>query len=953
MLLIHIRLLRKFLIPSHPVVLPVLRSIASIFTWLAASLIALVPAALAIDFGGVLPWSQWALSVVAIVGVTLALSACLSPERARGLGANGVALSLLMLGLFGWIQAMPLSFATLQSLAPASHEAYQWAWQPLDGSTSDQSLSAVATPHVTLSAWLTRSASALAIAVAACALVGSQVFHNRGRILLLLVVLASTGAMVAVLGIMQTLKDPSATVWGLKSTLGGYPFGPFFNRNNAAAMLNIGLACNFGMIAWRLAALTGVTVSDGEFPLNELFDVFFDRTTLAGIIGGLICMIGLVTCGSRGGLVGAVAGIMLALGILQMAARGRGLIGAMLGIGLMAAILLVKLELPTTSIDRLSEAPEAVEGFAKLDDGRWDHWRDASRAAMAQPVWGWGLGAYRYSYLPFQQSSAGSWFLNADNLWLEWFVETGLIGMTILIVALYFLIRSLRTLHESPDPLDHGLSIAGWFALGSLSVSQFFDFGLRLPANAVAAALLFSAIQARAQLAKPQFVVGARQAGGGRDTQSKSSALRRFHMAMQSPLVNLALFGVTLVALVPAMRFLAVHADGDFLIRSISKLPRGLELNVDEALGVVRDLEQHVTSHPENDEAWLALSELQFEIARVNAANRLVPDRTPADWQRVYRVLAPGILRTVWYDRLAKEPIDAPEPQDRKQGLAGMTVAMPLLKSDGEGAGEEVLFTNSQAAEERQVEAELGVAFQRARASAVSAILACPQSDQALMRAVRLDFAGGSPGQSDRLLAQVVKLRNRFAPSLRFVGELATQGRLWTLAATAFYEAIRLQPDQTQAVLRSWDRTAPIPMGQLIPNEPAALAAAAQLELGQAQPDVALLTRAISVLRQSPASDRAAQVQQLLLISRIEAKRGKLREAARSIAEAVSLSPGNMDIRYQHALALKAAGQLTEARAQARAGRQIAPTDTRFEQLLESMKRSDPIMLGDDEDDEL
>lgn len=935
--------------------------LVSLFTWLAALVIVFMPAALAVDFGGVLPWSQWALSVAAAMGLIIALPACFSPERARGLKANCVALALLLIGLFGWVQALPLSFSTLQSFAQGSHEAYQWAWQPLVASTSDQSLSMAATPHVTLSAWLTRSASALAIAVAACALVGSQVFHNRGRILLLLVVLASTGAMVAVLGIMQTLKDPSATVWDLKSTLGGFPFGPFFNRNNAAAMMNIGLACSLGMIAWRLAALTGVTVNEGEFPLNELLDVFFDRTALAAIIGGLICMIGLVMCGSRGGVAGTVAGIMLALGILQMAARGRGLVGAMLGIGLMAAILLVKLELPTTSIDRLSDAPEAVEGFARLEDGRWDHWRDASRAAMAQPVLGWGLGAYRYSYLPFQESSSGSWFLNADNLWLEWFVETGLIGMTILGVVLCLLFWSLRSLHESPDPLDHGLCIAGWFALGSLSVSQIFDFGLRLPANAVAAALLFSAIQARAQLARPQFVVGARQAGAkgdAREARPNVSPLRRLHSALQSPLVNVALVAVTLIALVPAMQFLAVRAGGDFLIRSSGKLTRGLELNVEVASGVARDLEQHVASHPEDDEAWLALSELQFEIARVNAADRLVPDRTPADWQVVYRVLSPGTLRSAWYDRLVKEPMDAPETGSRVQraanrtGLADLTVATPLFQPEVRKDGEGILFANLTSPEELQVEADLGAAFQKSRGSAVAAVLACPHSDQAILRTVRLDFAGGSPAQSDRLLAQVVKLRSRFAPSLRLVGELAVQSRLWTLAATAFHEAIRLEPDQTQNVLQRWDRSAPIPMGQLIPNEPTALAAAAQAELGYAKPDVALLTRAISVLRQNPASDRTARVQQLLLISRIEAKRGKLREAARSVGEAVSLSLGNMDIRYQHVLALQAAGQLIEARTQARAGRQIAPTDTRFEELLKSLERSDPIMLGDFEDDE-
>src|SRR5690606_36660235 len=101
----------------------------------------------------------------------------------------------------------------------------------------------------------------LSILVAGFAVLASHLFADRSRLRWLLIALALTGALHAGLGLYQLATRPEATVWGLQSQYGGKPFGAFINRSNAAVMLNLGLAASLGVIAWRLAALTGVPLT--------------------------------------------------------------------------------------------------------------------------------------------------------------------------------------------------------------------------------------------------------------------------------------------------------------------------------------------------------------------------------------------------------------------------------------------------------------------------------------------------------------------------------------------------------------------------------------------------------------------------------------------------------------------------------------------------------------------
>ncbi|MGV3482789.1 MAG: hypothetical protein ACO1RT_00070, partial [Planctomycetaceae bacterium] len=306
-------------------------------SYLAALLIAIVPAIVAADNGGVLPWTQWAAGCAAAVALVLTLPAVLTRGRVP-LRAFSVAVCLLLFAGIAAFQTMPLAPSILSTVASGSAATYQQAADILESNGEAAAATAQQDSYpISVAPWLTKGSASMLVVLAAFGLASSQLFVTRQHIAVLLVCLALTGAVQGGVGIYQTITDPNATVWGVRSHHGGSPFGTYISRSAAAVTMNLGLAASLGLVAWRLAAMTGASLYNEEFPFSELLDVAFDRVAMLGVVCALLSVAGLLACGSRGGLIGAVAGLLLAFGLVQSLHRGRGLMPVLLGVALMAA----------------------------------------------------------------------------------------------------------------------------------------------------------------------------------------------------------------------------------------------------------------------------------------------------------------------------------------------------------------------------------------------------------------------------------------------------------------------------------------------------------------------------------------------------------------------------------------------------------------------------------------
>lgn len=893
-------------------------SAAKVAEWVAIAMLLALPTFVAADFGGVLPWTFWAASVAIVAILLLTLPIQFYTATHSNLRDHSVALLLLAIALYGFLQTVPLPSAIVSLIASGSFEAYTQWLSPLALVPSDADLLQTVWPRISIDANLSRTASWTMIVVAVFSSLSSLLIADRNRIQLLLVSLAIAGAVHSSLGIYQVLSDPTATVWGIRSSNGGAPFGAFINRSNAAVMLNSGLAGSIGLIAWRLAALTGTTLNGGRVPFSEILDVFFDKISALAIITGSIALIGLLICGSRSGLVGLIGGLMLAFGVVQSAHRARGLLPTIVGLGLIAVIAIANFDLSARSTERFGRTLERAAETATVSEGRFSHWPDALAAAGRQPLVGWGWGAYRYAYLPFQKTSTAAWFINADNLWLEVFVETGLVGFLLTAITILFIIKAIVRLDYGSDPIDHGLASAGWFLLGTLVTSQFFDFGLRIPGNSLLVASLFGVIVTRSRAsgkASPEPVTkSGRLRNQFRLSHDLPSTLNtkspQANQASYPIIITIALIGISSAA---ATAFYYRSID-DFAIRAARSLNTTSSGNAESVQEVNSLLAMSITAHNPNTAALIASSQVNLLLARHQTATEISAAETSVPFEQVFDSLSPANLR-----RFAN-PSEPDDDGDSNNAIRALWYSLgPTFPTTFESISNRL--ANS-------------------RESAVKAMIASPLSPEARLAIVSVDFAKGDRRQSMKLLEQAAVLRKQSPQVLVHIGDLAAEMHHYPFTATCWKRAAFVDTGWERAVLARATGFKQISSNDVTPDTISAMSIAIMAEVRKSNPDRSLLARGIGLLEKTLPTDNISKAEQLVLISQAQTKLGLLKDATAALTQATSLVPGNVEVRHQHVRALIATDDLVAARESARIGRQIAPNDQRFEKLIQAIARS-------------
>jgi O-antigen ligase len=122
---------------------------------------------------------------------------------------------------------------------------------------------------------------------------------------------------------------------------------------------------------------------------------------------------------------------------------------------------------------------EGVEG-----NDRWALWQGTCRLWARSPVFGTGLGSYRYAIGIDKPATGTAVVEQAHNDWLEWATSAGWSGVLILLVALAGVAKPLwpprtrRLRFEYRYPLA-----AAVFALSATGLHELVGFGLQTPLN--------------------------------------------------------------------------------------------------------------------------------------------------------------------------------------------------------------------------------------------------------------------------------------------------------------------------------------------------------------------------------------------------------------------------------------------------------------------------------------
>ena len=337
---------------------------------------------------------------------------------------------------------------------------------------------------------------------------GTQLFSTSSTQPWLWGAMALNGAVVSFFGICQQLSWNNKMFWAFPLKHGGSPFSAFVNRNNAAGYLCICLAAGLGWMIYTFSKTHVWPMEDERFrfeaprypersfllglssTINEL--TFWQMLSTTSVF---LMATGIILAMSRGGWLGLGCATFAAVVVANPDRRGRSLF-LTAGVGLLITVLVVWAGFG----DRLRQRWDAIPSADSIyQEGRFGHWADAIQIIPDFPKMGTGLGTYQYAYLPYQTHPelADLRFYNADNQFLEWAVEGGGIGISLVVLGLLSTMGLIFTLCR--DRFEPAGTV-GVFAIVSQVVTACFDFGPTMPANMLAISVIFGGLTGRAAL---------------------------------------------------------------------------------------------------------------------------------------------------------------------------------------------------------------------------------------------------------------------------------------------------------------------------------------------------------------------------------------------------------------------------------------------------------------------
>lgn len=277
-------------------------------------------------------------------------------------------------------------------------------------------------------------------------------------------------------------------LFGQKSEFQTMPFGSYVNHNNFAGLVSLGVPLSVAMAIGDLRRSGKLT----PWGLG-----------LIGLAGALTVTV--FASGSRGGVIALVLGLMtlawIAAGLRRRshpdAPHRSWLVPVAVGVAILGVALVA---IPSSTRARLGSV---LDGSGSTSY-RIDIAMASLRAFAHRPILGSGLGAFGDAVTPFKTGHGDVRSNRAEADLIEFAVEGGVV----LIIGLLFFARfAWKSAHHE---MLHGKSRSGkWLRAGALAscatmvFHSLFDFGFRIPANALAFAVLLGIATAGSNGTKP------------------------------------------------------------------------------------------------------------------------------------------------------------------------------------------------------------------------------------------------------------------------------------------------------------------------------------------------------------------------------------------------------------------------------------------------------------------
>ncbi len=806
-------------------------------------------------FGSVEAWAQFGLDIGVVLVALLWAVGGRSVDRRRGLCClPSVALGALV--LLALLQAAPLPEGLLRVLSPASAQLRTSLVPRVGEIVGGDPGPAVPLPAATLSQDPEATIHAAAWLAAAWIVLQSVLNLSPSRAMLrrFSLALAINAAALGLYSLVQALTW-NGKIYGWRAS----PYssaGPFVSHNHLAAYLNLGLGLTLGFL-----------LAPGE---NQRGRKLWSAYAAALIVAGIVVSL------SRSGFI-------------AMTASGLGLFlwrrprGARLWISLGTLAVLIPLFLVVMSGVIPFQGRLATLLTSSSYGERTQIWRDAIRAWPGAPIWGTGLGSFAAAAAPYFRHATGVTYTHAENEYIEWLVEAGVIGLGLAMAFVSGVVGLGRRAWQSSSGPERALILGAAFSGLTLLIQSGADFAPHIPAVGVTAIILAALIARR----------GLAVATATRSRPEPSP------WSVPWPLGELAMVGTALIVVYHGSSM--ARAESAFLSAGVALRDNGPLVRIQDRLKTSND-SPDVKADP--------------ELGRVRTALEQALRSRP-NWAEGHLRL--GLVFLHDYERCAARAISAHLDDPASRSLLSSPLWLHQVIHSAPDESRESI--RELLAHEPIRDHLVPAARSFLEARRCCPVLALPHAELATLDYLLI---GGAPGAV--YVERALRLAGSNGTMIALTTQLAAQLAAPDLAAQGLRKAL-----QTQAL--EWTEVADLAGGVLTPAQvlhdvvPDSRTALAFCDRLYAAPDLQETRRAFleATLRRVPENRALADAERLELEAQLWERLADRARAQERMEAALALEPRQVSWRNDLVSWLIAWGRPREAHDQALVGFQYAP----------------------------
>jgi hypothetical protein len=399
-----------------------------------------------IAFAGVDPVTRLATAVLVLVMMVDLRTPPAVPALHRG--------AVWMLGGLVVVQLVPLPAAVRGLLQPGYAHVLASEWGT-----------------ISLAPWATAEVAASVVVMFGIALVAARMAITRIGLPALLVVLATTGVVLSLLGMAGESGALERVLLMRPNSGDASPYGPFVNTNHFAQAVELTVPASVILLA-------GAVRRAAEGGLGR------QRSVVLGLSAGVACAVGiaaLIRSESRGGMLFLAVAAITTLPLWRRFRRR----WSWKWVAIVGVILVVVLSLTSARLavvrDGFSDLliVEGIEG-----NTRWDLWRGTLQSWQRSPLLRSGLGSYRH-VIGMDKPATGNQVLEkAHSDWLEWLATGGLVGAAVLLLLIAGVALQLEPRGVRQMRCEFRYALAGAsLALVATVLHEAVGFGLQTPLN--------------------------------------------------------------------------------------------------------------------------------------------------------------------------------------------------------------------------------------------------------------------------------------------------------------------------------------------------------------------------------------------------------------------------------------------------------------------------------------